>query len=226
MAWEEEAMEEEEYGEEMAASDSEAEDVLVGQMPTVMVPKHIKKRSLKNKALSVTLDKKALRDFVTGFHKRKKKRRKEAQKVLQEKERKKRIEDRKRRKQEKEIAMYGRVLSSDDVRLENEDNDNDGEEIENDESLPEIKTYEDDATRITVTTSVITPEDADIEPRTAGPMPVSYTNKNPSAVAKKNSSLGVKKKPQKRTFKNKSKTKKGDKKRGAVKGKRKGKGRK
>jgi hypothetical protein len=36
------------------------------------------------------------RDFVTGFHKRKKKRRKEAQKVLQEKERKKRIEARKR----------------------------------------------------------------------------------------------------------------------------------
>ena len=82
---------------------------------------------VKNKALSVTLDKKALRcrfvlrfdsspspirvratarllsdgswfgrDFVTGFHKRKKKRRKEAQKVLQEKERKKRIEERKR----------------------------------------------------------------------------------------------------------------------------------
>jgi hypothetical protein len=61
MAWEEEAVEEEEYGEEMAGSESEAEDVVVGQMPTVMVPKHIKKRSLKNKALSVTLDKKALR---------------------------------------------------------------------------------------------------------------------------------------------------------------------
>jgi ribosomal RNA-processing protein 17 len=36
------------------------------------------------------------RDFVTGFHKRKKKRRKEAQKILQEKERKKKIQDRKR----------------------------------------------------------------------------------------------------------------------------------
>jgi len=33
---------------------------------------------------------------VTGFHKRKKKRRKEAQKILQEKERKKKIQDRKR----------------------------------------------------------------------------------------------------------------------------------
>ena len=36
------------------------------------------------------------RDFVTGFHKRKKKRRKEAQKILQEKARKKKIQDRKR----------------------------------------------------------------------------------------------------------------------------------
>ncbi|CAL4939424.1 unnamed protein product [Urochloa decumbens] len=255
MAWEEEAVEEEEYGEEMAASESEAEDVVVGQMPTVMVPKHIKKRSLKNKALSVTLDKKALkcgflfrqltnhhplsehpqdlsdgswfcRDFVTGFHKRKKKRRKEAQKVLQEKERKKRIEARKRRKQEKEIALYGRVLSSDDAGLENEDIVDDGEDIENDEPLSEIKTYEDDATRITVTTSEITPEDDDIGPRTVGSVSASYINKNPNSVVKKNSSLGVKKKPQKRTFKNKSKAKKGDKKRGAVKGKRKGKGRK
>lgn len=62
MAWEEEAVEEEEYGEGMAAS--EEEDVVVGQMPTVMVPKHIKKRSLKNKALSVTLDTKALRSSL------------------------------------------------------------------------------------------------------------------------------------------------------------------
>jgi ribosomal RNA-processing protein 17 len=91
---------------------------------------------------------------------------------------------------------------------------------------PEIKTYEDDATRVIVTTSEITCEDDDIGPRTVGPVSVGYTNKNPSSVAKKNSSLGVKKKPQKRTFRNKSKAKKGDKKRGAVKGKGKGKGRK
>ena len=92
--------------------------------------------------------------------------------------------------------------------------------------FPEIKTYEDDATRITVTTSEITPEDDDIGPRTMGPVSTSYTSKNPSSVAKKNSSLGVKKKPQKRTFKNKSKVKNGDKKWAAVKGKKKGRGRK
>ena len=77
-----------------------------------------------------------------------------------------------------------------------------------------------------MTTSEIIPEDDDIGPRTVGLMSMSYTDKNPSSVAKKNSSLGVKKKPQKRMFKNKSKAKKGDKKRGTVKGKRKGKGRK
>jgi hypothetical protein len=60
MAWEEEEAMQEEYSEEMDALESE-EEVVVGQMPTVMVPKHIKKRSLKNKALSVTLDEKALR---------------------------------------------------------------------------------------------------------------------------------------------------------------------
>lgn len=226
MAWEEEAVEEEEYGDQMAASESE-EDVVVGQMPTVMVPKHINKRALKNKALSVTLDKKALRDFVTGFHKRKKKRRKEAQKILQEKERKKKIQDRKRRKEEKEIALYGRVLSSDNNDGAGfEDIGDDGEDMENDEPLSEIKTYEDDGTRIIVTTSEITPEDDDIGPKTVGPVATSYTNKNPSSFAKKNNSLGVKNKSQKRTFKSKSKAKKGDKKRGAAKGKRKGKGRK
>jgi hypothetical protein len=36
------------------------------------------------------------RDFVTGFHKRKKKRRKEANRITEEKERRKRIEARKK----------------------------------------------------------------------------------------------------------------------------------
>jgi len=42
--------------------------------------RHIRKRALKNKALSVKFNEKDLRDYVTGFHKRKKKRRKEANK--------------------------------------------------------------------------------------------------------------------------------------------------
>ncbi|KAF8403169.1 hypothetical protein HHK36_011266 [Tetracentron sinense] len=69
--------------------------------------RHIKKRSLKNKALSVSFKEKDLRDYVTGFHKRKKKRRKEAQHKLQEVERVKRIENRKKRKLEREFVQYG-----------------------------------------------------------------------------------------------------------------------
>src|SRR5437868_2817786 len=83
----------------------------------------------------------------------------------------------------------------------------------------EIKTYEDDGTRITVTTCEITREDDDLGPKPVGPVSASYTNMKPSLAAKKSSSLGVKKKPQKRTFKTKGKKKKGDKKRGAAKGK-------
>jgi ribosomal RNA-processing protein 17 len=48
-----------EAGDEM--DDDNEEAVVVGQMSTVMVPRHIKKRSLKNKALSVSFDEKSLR---------------------------------------------------------------------------------------------------------------------------------------------------------------------
>ncbi|GMP72655.1 hypothetical protein CsSME_00030602 [Camellia sinensis var. sinensis] len=58
--------------------------------------RHIKKRALRNKALSISFDEKDLKDFVTGFHKRKKKRRKEAERQLQEVQRRKRIELRKK----------------------------------------------------------------------------------------------------------------------------------
>ncbi|ONK67515.1 uncharacterized protein A4U43_C05F840 [Asparagus officinalis] len=91
--------------------DDEEEAVVVGQIPTVSIPRHIKKRSLKNKALSVSFSEKDLKDFVGGFHKRKKKRRKEAEKQQKQKDRLKRIEARKRRKQEKELALYGGALA-------------------------------------------------------------------------------------------------------------------
>jgi ribosomal RNA-processing protein 17 len=66
MAWEEEGAEEE-HEEDMEGSEEEEEDVVVGQMPTFMVPKHINKRALKNKALSVSLDKKALKYGNAAF---------------------------------------------------------------------------------------------------------------------------------------------------------------
>ncbi|XP_041015353.1 uncharacterized protein LOC121258071 [Juglans microcarpa x Juglans regia] len=64
--------------------------------------RHIKKRALKNKALAVSFNEKHLKDYVSGFHKRKKKRRKEAQKQQEKADRRKRIEQRKKRKFEKE----------------------------------------------------------------------------------------------------------------------------
>ncbi|XP_050148200.1 ribosomal RNA-processing protein 17-like isoform X3 [Malus sylvestris] len=58
--------------------------------------RHIKKRALKNKALVVTFNEKELSDFVSGFPKRKKKRRKEAEKKQGEALRRKRLELRKK----------------------------------------------------------------------------------------------------------------------------------
>ncbi|XVE51250.1 hypothetical protein DITRI_Ditri02bG0024900 [Diplodiscus trichospermus] len=54
--------------------------------------RHIQKRALKNKSLSVSLNENDLRDYVTGFHKRKKKLRKESQKKQEEAERRKPME--------------------------------------------------------------------------------------------------------------------------------------
>ncbi|CAN6683228.1 unnamed protein product [Malus baccata var. baccata] len=58
--------------------------------------RHIKKRALKNKVLAVTFNEKDLSDFVSGFPKRKKKRRKEAEKKQGEALRRKRLELRKK----------------------------------------------------------------------------------------------------------------------------------
>ncbi|KAK9022922.1 hypothetical protein V6N11_003158 [Hibiscus sabdariffa] len=65
-------------------------------LPSKPRARHIKKRALKNKALSVSFNEKDLRGYVTGFHKRKKKRRKEAQKKQEQAERRKCIERRKK----------------------------------------------------------------------------------------------------------------------------------
>ncbi|THU63353.1 hypothetical protein C4D60_Mb01t14890 [Musa balbisiana] len=200
------------------------EGVVVGQLSTVTVPKHIKKRALKNKALTVGFNDKELRhshpnqtisfnkhlcgrDFVTGFHKRKKKRRKEAQRQLQEKDRLKRIEARKKRKQEREMALYGRVLSSENslAAVSEPDNAGDSEQDNQDmmASVSETKMYEDEDTTITVTTSAISHEEDDFNQTNVIPM---VGNK-----AEKRQVLDVKKKPLKRVAKHRS-NKKGGKK--------------
>ncbi|KAJ6811009.1 ribosomal RNA-processing protein 17 [Iris pallida] len=181
----EEEEEEEEEDEEM-----EGDDVVVGQIAPTMVPRHIKKRSLKNKSLSVSFSEKDLKDYVTGFHKRKKKRRKEAQKQIEEKVRLKRIEARKKRKQEKELAMYGGTLENQLAPgSEPDDLNNDGEENQLDTaSVSETKTYETGFTTITVTTSELGCEDDDLMPAHPGP--------KQSIAVEKNNVLHVKKKPQ------------------------------
>ncbi|XP_008775018.2 ribosomal RNA-processing protein 17 [Phoenix dactylifera] len=173
--------------------------VVVGQIPTVLVPRHIKKRSLRNKGLTVGFDDKELRDFVTGFHKRKKKRRKEAQRQLKEKERLKRIQARKKRKQERELALYGRIISSENP-VGSDSGADDGNDCEEDEtniagSVPETKAYEDGTTTITVTTSELSHEDED-------PRPAHVIAKPASRVEKRNS-LSTKKQPLKKVHKHK-----------------------
>ncbi|KAL6197501.1 hypothetical protein ACLB2K_033109 [Fragaria x ananassa] len=58
--------------------------------------RYVSKRVLKNKAVAVTFNEKSLSDFVSGFHKRKKKRRKEAEKKQGEALRRKLLELRKK----------------------------------------------------------------------------------------------------------------------------------
>ncbi|VAI05345.1 unnamed protein product [Triticum turgidum subsp. durum] len=117
------------------------------------------------------------------------------------------------RKQEKEIALYGKVVSSENV--DGEDGDGDGDGM--DAAAPEIKTYEDGGTRITVVTCEITHGEEDDQKSVSR----SYAKKSCGVVsAKKQPSLGVKKKPPpKRQFSKSKKTKKVDTSRRKNKGK-------
>ncbi|XP_054803876.1 ribosomal RNA-processing protein 17 [Prosopis cineraria] len=133
---------------------------MVGNVEEEVVPqvgsqgRHLKKRALKNKALAVGFNEKDLKDYVTGFHKRKKKRRKEAQRKQEEAERWKRIELRKKRRLEKELALYGGVLPTTDPEPDDEVDGNE-EDKEQVESLSGRRTYENDDVKVTVITSEI-----------------------------------------------------------------------
>eukprot|EP00884_Botryococcus_braunii_P020733 jgi/Botrbrau1/7343/Bobra.247_3s0036.1 len=58
-----------------------------------------------NKSLEISFDPAALRDYVTGFHKRKVQRRKEAQRIAAEKARQKRIEERAKRREQLRLEL-------------------------------------------------------------------------------------------------------------------------
>ncbi|XP_078438425.1 ribosomal RNA-processing protein [Wolffia australiana] len=131
--------------------------------------RHIKKRALKNKALSVGFNEKDLKDFVTGFHKRKKKRRKIAKKQIEEKDRKKRIEIRKQRKLERENAMYpGEAAEDDDEKIisgaEDEEDEIEQDEMAGTQSISGTKRYDSNDLTITVRTSELTREEDEVKP--------------------------------------------------------------
>ncbi|ERN07274.1 hypothetical protein AMTRI_Chr12g274350 [Amborella trichopoda] len=176
--------------------------------------RHVKKRALKNKALTIAFNDKDLRDYVTGFHKRKKKRRKIAEQQNQEKERLRRIEQRQKRKLERESALNGGpgavenpVSSSGACRSDSEE---DGDHA----PISETTTYDNEDMIITVRTSEIIPEDNVIK----APQPATLID----TKADKKHHIPVKKKPFK-SGKKPFKPSKKPKKRGAKQGgKRKG----
>ncbi|OVA10241.1 Nucleolar protein 12 [Macleaya cordata] len=173
-------------------------EAVVGQIPRAR-GNFIKKRALKNKALSVSFNDKDLRDYVTGFHKRKKKRRKEAQQHIQEKERLRRIENRKKRKQDREYVQFGDVRPANDAGP-----DESGDDLEQDEEtepsapVSGMKTYDNGEMTITVTTSEISrEEDENVREKTCL-VPRS------SETEKKHSIPVIKKKPMKTSGKRRS----------------------
>ncbi|CAL5409755.1 unnamed protein product [Camellia sinensis] len=166
--------------------------------------RHIKKRALRNKALSISFDEKDLKDFVTGFHKRKKKRRKEAERQLQEVQRRKRIELRKKRKMEREFVQYGgapaETSAGPDERGDNSEQD---EEIEPVPSVSGTTMYDNGDVKVIVMTSEISREEESPSER-----PQQATLGSIEGDVKKRHNVPVsKKKPLKRVVKNRSRKK-------------------
>ncbi|XP_057963481.1 ribosomal RNA-processing protein 17 [Malania oleifera] len=184
--------------------------------------RHIKKRTLRNKALSISFDEKDLRDYVTGFHKRKKKRRKEAKQKLEEAQRRKRIQDRKKRKLEKEFVQYGGAPSATDSGPDELGEDYEqGEGADPIPSVSGMMTYDNGNTKVTVTTTEISHKEEDDDEMHPSDIPHAI----PSSIGldeRKRQSVPVRQnKPFKRVAKHKSRAKPQNK-RNKKKGKRNG----
>ncbi|KFK43421.1 hypothetical protein AALP_AA1G123700 [Arabis alpina] len=135
------------------------EDEEAGSVAAPSRAKHIGKRALKNKNVTISFDEKDLKDFVTGFHKRKKKRRKEAQKQQEESMRKKRIEARRKRKLEEQmVAGYGEEMV-DGEEVDEDAESEEEEEVEPDASVSGTTMYDTGELKVTVTTSEISREE-------------------------------------------------------------------
>ncbi|XP_047308724.1 ribosomal RNA-processing protein 17 [Impatiens glandulifera] len=194
------------------------EEALIAQLPKGR-NLHIKKRALKNKALAVSFDEKDLKDYVTGFHKRKKKRRKEANQQIEEAQRRKRIENRKKRKLDREFVYSGGLAPSDANPGPVEDGD-ESEQEDHKPSVFETTTYDNDEVKVIVTTSEISREE---KPSSERPRAVISTDGRVNGDVKKQQILPVKKKPAAKTGKKSSRKKllkKRDKRKGMKKEKR------
>ncbi|KAF3662284.1 Zinc ion binding, putative isoform 1 [Capsicum annuum] len=168
--------------------------------------RHIKKRALKNKTLTVSFDEKDLKDFVTGFHKRKKKRRKEAQVQLEEAWRRKRIEARKKRKEEREFAIFGGAAPDSGAGNDEPDEDlDDEEENEPNATVSGSTTYDNGDVQVIVTTSEISREEeespAQVPPPSAAAQDAGETKNNKRSIPV------TKKKPFKKVAKKRSRPK-------------------
>lgn len=90
-----------------------------------VVGHHLSKRSRRNKGLVVVFDPDDRKQFVTGFHKRKKQRRKYAEKQKIIKDREKRLQERKERR----LAMKSALRESGSGEVDVEEPDEAGDEI-------------------------------------------------------------------------------------------------
>ncbi|XP_047946315.1 nucleolar protein 12 [Salvia hispanica] len=166
--------------------------------------RHIKKRALRNKSLSVSFDEKDLKDFVGGFHKRKKKRRKEALQQQEEAGRRKRIELRKKRKLEREFVMSGGVpVDPSAVTAKSDEEDEQDEQDEDSEPVVSVSgtmMYDNDDVQVIVTTSEISREEVlpvdKYEVEHAPSVHASETGKQKTPVVRKKQ---LKKAPMKRS---------------------------
>ncbi|KAL8129741.1 hypothetical protein V2J09_018896 [Rumex salicifolius] len=153
-------------------------------------------------------------DYVTGFHKRKKKRRKEARQKQEAVERRKRIEGRKKRKLEKEFALYGGPLPKDTAELDGEEDlekDEGSEDDEDSDQIPSVsgtKMYDNGDYKVTVTTSEIAQEEEEDEMHSnVKPATTSSLASGSSVGGKTKKIIPVKKKPLKRVVNQRSRPK-------------------
>ncbi|CAN1149715.1 hypothetical protein LINPERHAP2_LOCUS17167 [Linum perenne] len=125
---------------------------------------HIKKRSLRNKSLAVSFNEKDLKDYVNGFHKRKKKRRKEAHKQQDEALRRKRIELRKKRRLEDGVYPNEGAEQASEEGVKDDVDDDDAGDTQPTSSVAGTTMYDNGDLKVTVTTSEISRE-VDNEPQ-------------------------------------------------------------